>query len=148
MNPARPAADLDVITMVSVIRDLARLLVRMPTAEKLSLSTLGALGTLSRTSPMRLADLTASEQVTQPAMTQIVTRLERDGLVKRDADPADGRAVLVHITDAGTKLIAVRQADRLRYITRLFEGLTPQERSSITAALPALMHFVELGNDA
>jgi DNA-binding MarR family transcriptional regulator len=134
--------------MVTVIRDLARLFVRMPSNEKLSLSALGALSTLTRSSPMRLADLTASEQVTQPAMTQIVTRLERDGLVRRSKDPDDGRGVLVHITAAGTELVAVRQADRLTYLTRLFELLTPEERSAIALALPALQHFVELGTSS
>jgi DNA-binding MarR family transcriptional regulator len=43
--------------------------------------------------------------VTQSAMTQIVTRLERDGLVERRPDPTDGRAVLVSVTPAGTSVI-------------------------------------------
>ncbi|MCU1440655.1 MAG: MarR family transcriptional regulator [Rhodoglobus sp.] len=134
--------------MATAIEDLARLFVRIPTAQKLSLSTAGALKTLSRRSPMRLADLTASEQVTQPAMTQIVSRLERDGMVERHKDPDDGRAVLVHITDVGIKVIASRQSDRLDQLTRLFERLTEDERTSITSALPALMRVIELGSDS
>jgi DNA-binding MarR family transcriptional regulator len=142
------AEDVDGTNLVNVIGDLARLLSRLPSEEKLSLSTLGALSTLGLRGPMRLADLTSSEHVTQPAMTQIVTRLERDGLVKRCADPDDGRAVLVHITDAGTTLVASRHANRLMYVTQLFERLEPKERSVIISALPALIHFVELGNGA
>jgi len=36
-----------------------------------------------------------------PDVTRIVDRLEKRGLVRRGRDPADGRAVRVHITDAG-----------------------------------------------
>jgi DNA-binding MarR family transcriptional regulator len=33
-------------------------------------------------------------------MTQLITRLEKEGLARRDGDPADGRAVVVSITEA------------------------------------------------
>jgi DNA-binding MarR family transcriptional regulator len=72
--------------------------------EKLSFTTLSVLDTLaSGGSPMRLTDLTKTEQVSQPGITQLVTRLERDGLVERRPDPSDGRAVLVHIPGCGCR---------------------------------------------
>ena len=145
MDQITTTRDVDAPALVNVIRDLARMLVRMPSAEKLSLSTLGALSTLASRGPMRLTDLTATEQVTQPAMTQIVSRLERDGLVTRDSDPHDGRAVLVRTTDAGAALVAARQADRLTYLTGLFDLLSPTDRDAIASAVPALTRFVELG---
>ena len=37
-------------------------------------------------------------------MTQLVGRMEREGLVVRLIDPEDGRATLVAITDAGRAL--------------------------------------------
>ena len=137
----------DALAVATTIEDLVRLFVRIPTAQKLSLSTAGALKTLSRRGPMRLAELTATEQVTQPAMTQIVSRLERDGMVERRQDPDDGRGVLVQITEVGRKVIASRQSDRLEQLTRLFEQLTEDERASITSALPALMRVVALGEE-
>jgi DNA-binding MarR family transcriptional regulator len=88
--------------------------------------------------------LTASEQVTQPAVTQIVTKLEREGLVERRADPSDGRAVLVHITEAGLAVVHGRQEERMVRLTELAERLTPAERSKIQAALPALARLVEI----
>ena len=39
-------------------------------------------------------------------MTQLVSRLEREGLVIRLIDPEDARATLVAITDAGSALRA------------------------------------------
>jgi DNA-binding MarR family transcriptional regulator len=88
--------------------------------------------------------LTASEQVTQPAITQIVTKLERDGLVEREPDPSDGRAILVHVTAAGAEIVNGRRADRVAHLTALADRLTPDERAAIAAALPALARLVEL----
>ncbi|HEY9523564.1 MAG TPA: MarR family transcriptional regulator, partial [Thermopolyspora sp.] len=46
----------------------------------LSMTTLSTLADLERFGPRRLTELAALEGVTQPAMTQIVSRLEREGL--------------------------------------------------------------------
>jgi DNA-binding MarR family transcriptional regulator len=95
---------------------------------------------------MRLTELIATEQVTQSAITQLVTRLERDGYVERKPDPSDGRAVLVHITPQGAEIIDSRRFDRIKQIAKLMEGLAPEEKKSIATALPALKKLAKLGN--
>jgi DNA-binding MarR family transcriptional regulator len=50
-------------------------------------------------------------------MTQLVDRLEADGLVKRVACPTDRRSVKAEITEAGR----ARQADGSKEVTRLQE---------------------------
>ncbi|MDJ0343487.1 MarR family transcriptional regulator [Streptomyces sp. H10-C2] len=92
----------------------------------------------------RLSELTATEQVSQPAITQLVARLERDGLVERRPDPRDGRAVLVQATPAGRGIVRTRHDDRTTQLARLFEQLTPEERNAVSAALPALMRMAAL----
>jgi DNA-binding MarR family transcriptional regulator len=86
----------------------------------------------------------AREQVTQSAITQIVTRLEQDGLVERQRDPSDGRAVLVHITAPGAAIIDGRRAERMARLGELAGRLTPADREAIAAALPALARLVAL----
>ncbi|HYZ57653.1 MAG TPA: MarR family transcriptional regulator, partial [Streptosporangiaceae bacterium] len=49
----------------------------------------------------RKPELAAAECVSQPSMSQLVQRLEQQGLATRASDPADGRAALIAITDAG-----------------------------------------------
>ena len=49
-----------------------------------------------------------------PDVTRIVDRLEKRGLVRRAADPADRRAVRVHITDEGRERIAPFDAPPMR----------------------------------
>ncbi|MDX3225634.1 MarR family winged helix-turn-helix transcriptional regulator [Streptomyces sp. ME19-01-6] len=104
--------------------------------------------TISRSAPRAAAALserTRTEQVTQPAITQLVTRLERDGLVERRPDPSDGRAVLVHITEAGRQIGRSRHEDRTRHLAPLLSRLTAEQRQAIADALPALARLAELG---
>jgi DNA-binding MarR family transcriptional regulator len=71
--------------------------------EGISGTEAGVLGSVSLR-PRRITEMAAREGLTQPAMTRLVTRLERRGWVKRDVDAADGRAVLVTATPAGRQM--------------------------------------------
>ncbi len=145
--PARThAPDLSVADLTSVLEDFTRMSIRLPSVQRLSFTTLSVLHTLTRKGPKRLTELTASEQVTQSAITQIVSKLERDGLVERAPDPSDGRAVLVHITAPGAAIVDGRQAERIERLTELTSRLTRAERTAIAAALPALARLVELNH--
>src|SRR5512147_2176032 len=85
---------------------------RLSSPSGLSLAAAATLATLERSGPCRLTELAVREGVTQPAMTQLVSRLQADGLVARDTDPSDGRVVQVSITDAGRATLATRRAER------------------------------------
>jgi DNA-binding MarR family transcriptional regulator len=139
-----PDDDLDVAELTGVLESFVRMFIRLPSIQRLSFTTLSVLHTLARLGPMRLTELTASEQVTQSAVTQIVTKLERDGLVERRPDPSDGRAVLVRITPAGAAIVDGRRDDRIAHLRRLVAGLGAQERAAIAHALPALAHLTQL----
>lgn len=78
----------------------------------LSLTAAATLATLERSGPCRLTWLAVREGVTQPAMTQLVGRLQEAGLAGRAPDPADGRVVRVCITDKGREILARRRAAR------------------------------------
>ncbi|MEU7215104.1 MarR family winged helix-turn-helix transcriptional regulator [Nocardia iowensis] len=135
---------LDVDELVRVMGAFTRASIRLPSAEKHTFTTLSVLHTLVHRGPMRLSALKVTEQITQPAITQLVSRLERDGLVERRPDPADGRAVLVRVTDAGARVVQTRHRERVRRITELVAALTPTQRQSISAALPALERMATL----
>lgn len=55
----------------------------------------------------RLTELAAMARMTLPAMSEIVNDLERLGIVERRPDPADGRAKLIVLTDAGWEAMGV-----------------------------------------
>ena len=117
---------------------------RITPREQMSLTAASTLRRLERYGPHRLCELYAPEGVTQPAMTQLVTRLEKEGLAARSSDPADGRAVVVSITEAGRAAVAHRRAGRAQALSGLLQGLAPTEHAAIVAALPALERLSDL----
>ena len=80
---------------------------------ELSRTAASVLATLRDIGPRRITELAESEGIAQPTVTTLVGRLERDGLVERRPDPADARAVLVHLSGAGLeRLDAMRSRAR------------------------------------
>jgi DNA-binding MarR family transcriptional regulator len=88
--------------------------------------------------PMRITALAAAESVSQPSMTTLVARLERDGLAERDADPTDARAVLVRISDEGRERLTRIRAARAAAVEARLAELNAEERALLEAALPVL----------
>jgi DNA-binding MarR family transcriptional regulator len=77
-------------------------------------------------------------------MTQLVTRLEKEGLAQRGHDPADGRVVVVSITDAGRTAVDRRRAGNAGALAERLRALPPEDRAAILAALPAMERLSDL----
>jgi DNA-binding MarR family transcriptional regulator len=114
----------------------------------LSLTATSTLATVARSGPRRLTDLAASEGVTQPSMTAVVSQLEQLGLAERRRDPRDGRVVLVAITRAGRQHLRGRRRAGSVEFAVLIDKLPEPEAVQLAAALPALRHLLELAEDA
>jgi DNA-binding MarR family transcriptional regulator len=134
----------DVAVLTLTFERLYEALRRLTPADGLSLTASSTLRRLQRSGPHRLSDLAAAEQVTQPAMTQLVSRLEREGLAQRRGDPADGRVVLVHLTEAGEHQVRRRRTTRARRLGDLLERLPAADRDAVIAALPGLDRLASL----
>jgi DNA-binding MarR family transcriptional regulator len=109
----------------------------------LSASAAFAMNRVCREGPIRLTTLAAKEGVSQPSMTQLIQRLERQDLVTRLSDPADGRAALIGITGHGRKVLDDRKRIRRERLTELLSALTPEEESALRLA--ARVAFPVLG---
>lgn len=121
-----------------VLEQLVRVVRRLATAGDLSLPAAAVVARLTREGPQRLTDLAAGEHLSQPGMTQLVSRLEREGLVRRTPSATDGRVVLVDVTDAGREVVGRRRRQRGDALRRLLDRLDPADRDAVRAALPAL----------
>jgi DNA-binding MarR family transcriptional regulator len=139
MNSIAGQADADLATdVVAGLERLITLFRWLSSPTELSLTTVATLATLERSGPCRLTWLAASEGVTQPGMTQLISRLQDAGLVNRAADPADGRAVQVRITALGLTTLAARRAARAERLVGMLSQLNPAQRAALAAALPAI----------
>jgi DNA-binding MarR family transcriptional regulator len=142
-SPAAPGS-LDVDRLATVIEDFNTVFIRLASVQRFNFSTLSVLHTLGRNGPCRLTDLTATEQLKQPALTSLVAKLERDGLVSRRPDPSDGRAVLLSLTTAGWAIVRGRHEKRVANLSRLVDRLTDQEREVLAASAGVLMRLTEI----
>jgi DNA-binding MarR family transcriptional regulator len=90
-----------------------------------------AMNRVCREGPIRLTALAAKEGVSQPSMTQLIQRLERQDLVARFADPDDGRACLIGITPRGQALLDDRKRLRRERLAELMTTLTPDQAHAL-----------------
>lgn len=125
------------------LEELTRFAVRRTgTPRDISFTTASTLSRLEHEGPRRLTSLAADEGVAQPSMTQLVQRLERQGLVERDRDPGDKRVVWVAITDAGRRLLSDRRASRAEELATLLAALPPEDEAALAAAVLAALPVI------
>ena len=114
---------------------------------EMSLTAVATLSTLERTGPRRITELAVIEGVTQPSMTTLVSNLEKEGMVGRHSDPADGRATLVAITDAGTAFMRGRRERNTASLERLIAKLEDGEKAALNSAITAVIRLTQLDED-
>ena len=87
---------------------------------------------------LRMGELAERARLSKQTMTTMVRLLERDGLVERRADPSDGRAALVLLTERARSFRPVAEAT-LGELDRLVVGkLSTRGRDEVQAALRLL----------
>ena len=135
---AEPADD--ALRAAAAMYDLVALFVRL-TPRQLTLTSISTLATLYRKGPRRITELAASEGVTQPTVTSLVTSLERAGFVERRSDPADRRVVMVAITEAGAAFLRARHEANAQAIVRAMAELSSDEVATLVSAVPVIEHL-------
>jgi len=88
--------------------------------------------------PVTLGALAQAEQVSAPTITRLIVGMERDGLVRREADAADGRVVWLHATAKGARLLHAGRRRRVAALEADLAGLPPAERDTLAAATAIL----------
>ncbi|MBS1677270.1 MAG: MarR family transcriptional regulator [Actinobacteria bacterium] len=93
----------------------------------LSPTQTAVLASISRSGPLTPSELAAIERVKRPTMTRTLACLEREGLIERTPDPADGRSSLVAVNDAGRERLARLRRRKSAYLARRLRKLDPEE---------------------
>lgn len=82
----------------------------------------GLLLLLFRAGPTRLTDLATELGIGKGTLSRQITGLEALGLVRRQPDPADGRAALLDLTEEGQRRFAEARGARQEQLRRTLAG--------------------------
>jgi DNA-binding MarR family transcriptional regulator len=121
---------------------LARVL-RQKAQDQVTPSQLSALVSIEREGPVTLGELASLESVQPPTMTRIVAALEEQGLVQREADPADRRISRMRMTSQGRKLLERNRSRKTAYLASRMRGLSAEELDVLARAAGLLERMTE-----
>jgi DNA-binding MarR family transcriptional regulator len=74
--------------------------------------------------PMRASALAGCAHSDLSTVSRQAAGLVADGLLERRADPVDGRASLLALTEAGEAAVAAREASRVAFFAQVLDGWT------------------------
>ncbi len=84
-------------------------------------------------------DLARFAQIQQPPMAQMLTRMERDGLIQRTPDPADGRSSRIALTELARERLPMAIATLFGGNRDAVTGFTHDEIAQLVALLTRLI---------
>ena len=92
---------------------------------------------------LRPTELYRSLMITSGGLTDRLNRLTRKGLVRRVADSADRRSLLVALTASGLGTIRAAYEEDMRVEAELLAPLSPDERTTLAALLAKVLVELE-----
>ena len=84
-------------------------------------------------------DLARFARIEQPPMAQMLARMERDGLIQRSPDPADGRSSRITLTEIAAARLPNAVAALLGGNREVLSGFTDEETGQLIALLTRLI---------
>lgn len=84
-------------------------------------------------------DLARFARIEQSSMAQMLARMERDGLIHRVPDPADGRSSRISLTENARTRLPDASATLLQGNREALSGFTDEEAAQLVALLTRLI---------
>ena len=136
-------ADATVPNLRTAILVLSRRMRYQQASDDISSAEAAVLGRLGM-GPRTPGQLAKAEHVRPPSMTRTIERLEVRGYVRREADPQDGRQVLVFRTPAGDEFTQRSRELRTAWLAGQFDKLDPADQRVLRQAADALRRLSDL----
>lgn len=102
------------------------------------------LGLIRKHPGVGVSELADAEQMSRPAMSTHVKRLEAAGWIHRTEDEADARRSGLVVTPAGARQVEAIRRQRNDWLARRLAKLSEAEREALSAAAGPLMKLLEL----
>ena len=84
---------------------------------------------------LRMSELASHVMLSNAGLTHLVTRLERDGLVRREVDPDDGRKWFTVLTEKGDRRLRDARRTHNEVLRRTVLEVTTAEERKLLAKL-------------
>jgi DNA-binding MarR family transcriptional regulator len=93
---------------------------------------------------LRMGTLADLAEASLPRLSQVVSRLEQRGWVRRAPDPSDGRCTLAHLTDAGWDKLVDSAPGHVEAVRRLvFDPLTATQSQALRAVCRRILGAID-----
>ncbi len=112
-------------------------------ATGLTPTSTSALATIERHGPLTPSELAALERVQRPTVTRTLGCLDREGLIERTPDPADGRSSLVSVNAAGRERLRRLRGRKNAYLAKRMRDLPPADLATLERAAAILEGMLE-----
>ncbi len=139
-----PLTDAAVRLRMAIVRT-ARRLRQEAAAETTGLTptSTAALATIDRHGPLTPSELAEIERVKRPTVTRTLGCLDREGLIERTPDPADGRSALVSVNGAGRERLRRLRGRKNAYLAKRMRELPAADVATLERAAEILEGMLE-----
>jgi len=143
-NDSVPALAAHIAAELRVIMSRFRRRLREVDSEGFTSPQLLALSRLDREGPATVSTLARAEGIRPQSMGANIAVLEEAGLVKRKADPTDGRQAILSLTPAANDFIKASRAARDNWLSRtVVARLTPTEQKELARGIELLQRLFD-----
>ena len=95
-----------------------------------------------------IAELVEQLDIRPSSASELISKLEQNGLVSRSACDEDKRVTLIKITEKGKALLSDNSENKAAYFTDMFSGLTPEEQEQLSELLTKLVSSLKEKGEA
>lgn len=92
---------------------------------------------------MTQTELAKLARIEQPTMAQLLARMERDGLIRRTANPQDKRSSLISLTPLALKKLPSARAVLVQGNKEALRGLTDREIETLSRLLRRVLQNLD-----
>ncbi|WP_026196125.1 MarR family winged helix-turn-helix transcriptional regulator [Corynebacterium lubricantis] len=91
---------------------------------------------VSQQGAIRLSELATATDMSLSHLSRVITRLEKNGLVRRIPDAQDGRSTIAELTSEGKKVVETAEPEHTSEIRRIFfDNLDESELHAVDSAM-------------
>jgi DNA-binding MarR family transcriptional regulator len=133
----------ELMTVTMAVRRLVRRRLREEVPPRLRPAQVELMGVVGRHPGISVAAAARELHLADNSVSTLVNQLLGAGMLRRETDPGDRRAVRLELTPAARAHLAQWRARRARLVGARIAELPEEDRAAIAAALPALGRLLD-----